>query len=331
MDQPSPVEKVVIIGSGPAAWTAALYAARANLNPVVLAGDNLNRHRWRGGQLMWTTEIENYPGFAHGIAGPKLMEVQQTQAERFGTRTRNEFVTRVDVSQRPFKIWHINDFEGTPETCTMAHSLIVATGAAANYLGLESEQRFENLGVSACAVCDGALPRFRNQPVVVVGGGDSAVEEATYLTKFAGIVYLVHRRDTLRASKIMTERALGNPKLKPVWDSVVEEVLGNDATGVSGVRVRNLKTDRVTVIDAVGMFAAIGHTPNTQFLEGQVALNEKKYVVLKDGFRTFTSVEGVFAAGDCADAVYRQAITAAGMGCKAALDAERWLTEQGIH
>jgi thioredoxin reductase (NADPH) len=331
MSDATPVEKVVIIGSGPSGWTAAIYAARANLQPLVLAGDNANRDRWRGGQLMWTTEVENFPGFEHGIDGPKMMEVFQKQAERFGTRTKTEFVTRVDFATRPFKIWHVDDFNGTPETLTQAHAVIISTGAAANYLGLESERTFENRGVSACAVCDGALPRFRNQPLVVVGGGDSAVEEATYLSKYASKVHLVHRRDTLRASKIMTDRALNNPKIQPVWDTVVEEVLGNDQKGVTGARVRNLKTQKTGVIEAVGFFAAIGHTPNTKFLEGQVELTDKKYVKLQDGFRSLTSVEGVFAAGDCADAVYRQAITAAGMGCKAALDAERWLGEKGIH
>jgi thioredoxin reductase (NADPH) len=253
------------------------------------------------------------------------------QAAHFGTRVKMHFVTKVDFSSRPFKVWHINDMSGEEETVTLAHAVIIATGAAANYLGLPSERKFENLGVSACAVCDGALPRFRDQPLVVVGGGDSAVEEATYLTKFASRVHLVHRRDTLRASKIMAQRALENPKIVPVWNSAVEEVLGTEDKGVTGVRVKNLQTKQTGVIEAVGMFAAIGHTPNTKFLAGQVELNEKGYVVLKDGFRSMTSVEGVFAGGDCADSVYRQAITAAGMGCKAAIDAERWLAETGVH
>jgi len=326
------VEKVVIIGSGPAGWTAAIYAARANLQALVIAGHpSQDRNKIPGGQLMWTTEIENFPGFAEGIDGQALMAVLQKQAERFGTRTLQSWVKRVDFSSRPFKIWHENDFEGTPETLTLAHAVIVATGASANYLGLPSERTFENNGVSACATCDGALPRFREQPLVVVGGGDSAVEESTYLTKFASKVYLVHRREELRASKIMVQRALSNAKIVPVWNSVVEEVLGTPEQGVTGVRVKNVKTNATTVLQAAGMFAAIGHTPTTGFLQGQVELNEKKYVVLKDGFRSFTSVEGVFAAGDCADAVYRQAITAAGMGCRAAIDAERWLAEQGVH
>lgn len=327
----SSVERVIIIGSGPAGWTAAIYAARANLQPLVLAGDGLSRDRMPGGQLMWTTEVENFPGFVHGVDGQKMMGTLQQQAERFGTRTRNHFVTRLDLSVRPFKVYHESQMMGEAETATATHAIIVATGASANYLGLPSERKFENMGVSACAVCDGALPRFRNQPLVVVGGGDSAVEEATYLTKFAAKVYLVHRRDALRASKIMTQRALSNPKIQPVWNTVVEEVLGNDDAGVTGVRVKNLLTGQMGTIEAAGMFAAIGHTPNTAFLKGQMQLNEKGYVVLADGFRSLTSVEGVFAAGDCADAVYRQAITAAGMGCKAAIDAERWLAEKGVH
>ncbi len=327
----SAVEKVVIIGSGPAGWTAAIYAARANLSPVMLSGDNMGRDRVKGGQLMWTSEVENFPGFRHGIDGKKLMEEMEEQARHFGTRVKTHFVTKVDFSSRPFKVWHVNDMSGEEETVTLAHAVIIATGASANYLGLPSERKFENLGVSACAVCDGALPRFRDQPLVVVGGGDSAVEEATYLTKFASRVHLVHRRDTLRASKIMAQRALGNPKIVPVWNSAVEEVLGTEEKGVTGVRVQNLLTKQTGVIEAVGMFAAIGHTPNTKFLEGQIELNEKGYVVLKDGFRSLTSVEGVFASGDCADSVYRQAITAAGMGCKAAIDAERWLADAGVH
>ncbi len=325
------IEKTVIVGSGPAGWTAAIYAARANLNPLVLAGDGVNRDRMPGGQLMFTTEVENYPGFAEGIDGQKMMDVLQKQARRFGARVQNTYVTRVDFKTRPLSLWHVNDLSGDGEALVRTHSVIVSTGARANYLGLASEKHFENNGVSACAVCDGALPRFRNVPVVVVGGGDSAVEEATYLTKFASLVYLVHRRDTLRASKIMTDRALANQKISPVWNTVVEEVLGTDADGVTGVRTKNLKTGRTGVLPCRGMFAAIGHTPNTAFLKGQVALDGKNYVALQDPFRSTTSVPGVFAGGDCADPVYRQAVTAAGMGCKAALDAERWLAEQGVH
>jgi thioredoxin reductase (NADPH) len=324
------VEKVVIIGSGPAGWTAAIYAARANLQPLVLAGGGPDRDRMPGGQLMWTSEVENFPGFEHGISGQNLMDVLQKQAERVGARTRLHTVNRVDLSRRPFMIWHESAITGDEETLTLAHTVIIATGASANYLGLPTERQFENNGVSACAVCDGNLPRFRDRPLVVVGGGDSAAEEATYLTKFASKVYLVHRREALRASKVMAQRALGNPKITPVWKSVVTEVLGNDAEGVTGVKVVNVENKTTHTLEASGMFAAIGHTPNTKFLAGQVQLNEKGYLVLRDGFRSLTSVDGVFAAGDCADSTYRQAITAAGMGCKAALDAERWLMEQGI-
>jgi thioredoxin reductase (NADPH) len=259
------------------------------------------------------------------------MDVLQQQAERVGTRTRLHNVNRIDLSVRPFKLWHDGPLMGEDEVLTQAHTVIIATGASANYLGLPSERRFENNGVSACAVCDGNLPRFKDRPLVVVGGGDSAAEEATYLTKFASKVYLVHRRDQLRASKVMAHRCLSNPKVTPVWNSTVQEVLGTDADGVTGVRVKNLLTSDTATLEASGMFAAIGHTPNTKFLNGQVQVNDKGYIVLKDGFRSLTSVEGVFAAGDCADSTYRQAITAAGMGCKAALDAERWLAEKGIH
>jgi len=319
------IEKLVIIGSGPAGWTAAIYAARASLNPLVLAGDRLNRERMPGGQLMFTSEIENFPGFVHGIDGQKLMSTLQQQAERFGTRVKTHFVSKIDLSMRPFKIFHADDFNGDPEIITEAQAIIIATGASANYLGLPSERQFENMGVSACATCDGALPRFRDQPLVVVGGGDSACEEATYLTKFASRIYLVHRRDTLRASKIMAERTLANPKITPVWNSAVEEVLGTATDGVMGVKIKNLQTNDTSTLAARGMFVAIGHTPNTRFLANQIELNDKGYIVLKDGSRSWTNVEGVFAAGDCADATYRQAITAAGMGCKAAIDAERWL------
>ena len=327
----NPVEKVVIIGSGPAGWTAAIYAARANLAPLLLAGGGPDNDHLPGGQLMFTTDIENFPGFVHGIRGPDLMDTLRQQAQRMGARTLEHNLTRVDLSARPFKVWHDAPLMGEDESLTLAHSLIIATGAAANYLGLPSEDRFKNNGVSACAVCDGNLPRFKDRPLVVVGGGDSAAEESTYLTKFASKVYLVHRRDALRASKTMAARCLANPKIVPVWNSLVQEVLGTDADGVTGVRVQNVATGQTTTLEASGMFAAIGHTPNTRFLAGQVQLNDKGYIVLKDGFRTLTSVEGVFAAGDCADATYRQAITAAGMGCKAALDAERWLTERGVH
>jgi thioredoxin reductase (NADPH) len=321
-------EKIIIIGSGPAGWTCALYAARANLDPVLYEGALTEENRVRGtlplGQLNLTTEVENFPGFPKGILGPDLMESMRQQAERFGTRIMTEDILSIDLSKRPFTL---KDSAGATLT---AHTIVIATGASANYLGLPSEHRFKNFGVSACAVCDGALPRFRNQPLVVVGGGDSAAEEASYLTKFASHVYLVHRRDKLRASKIMSDRLLSNPKVKPVWNSVVDEILGDDEKGVTGVRVKDVQSNQPTILEAVGMFAAIGHTPNTGFLKGQIELDPKGFIKLKDPYRTTTNVEGVFAAGDVADPVYKQAITAAGMGCKAALDAERWLAEKGI-
>jgi thioredoxin reductase (NADPH) len=318
--------KLLIIGSGPAGWTCALYAARANLQPVVYEGAISEENRVRGtlplGQLNLTTEVENYPGFPKGILGPELMEAMREQALRFGASVVTEDIESVDLSHRPFTA---KDSAGNT---IQAQAIVIATGASANYLGLESENKYKNFGVSACAVCDGALPRFRNKPLVVVGGGDSAAEEASYLTKFASDVHLVHRRDSLRASTIMSERVLSNCKVKPVWNSVVEEVIGDDERGVTAVRVKNLKTGSATKLNAAGMFVAIGHTPNTAFLKGQVKLDPKGFIALTDPFRTLTSVEGVFAAGDVADPMYKQAITAAGMGCKAALDAERWLEEK---
>jgi thioredoxin reductase (NADPH) len=326
---PEKVEKLVIIGSGPASWTCAIYAARANLTPLVYVGAISEENQLRGtlpmGQLNLTTEVENFPGFPEGILGPELMERCKQQAERFGTRTVYEDIVDVDLSQRPFVL---RDSAGAT---LRAHAIVIATGASANYLGLESENKYKNFGVSACAVCDGALPRFRNSPLVVVGGGDSAAEEATYLTKFASKVYLVHRRDKLRASPIMAERVLANPKVEPVWNSAVDEVLGDDERGVTGVRVKHLQNGDSRTLTAAGMFAAIGHTPNTKFLRGQLETDAQGFIVLKDPYRTTTSVEGVFAAGDVADPVYKQAITAAGMGCKASLDAERWLAAKGVH
>ena len=330
-------EKLVIIGSGPAGWTCAIYAARANLNPVVYEGAISEDNRLRGtlplGQLNLTTEVENFPGFPEGIMGPDLMIRMRQQAERFGTRIITEDIETVDVTRRPFVL------KDTAGTTVEAHALVIATGASANYLGLDSESKYKNFGVSACAVCDGALPRFRNKPLIVVGGGDSACEEGSYLTKFASVVHLVHRRDTLnRASPIMAKRLLDNPKVKPHWNSAVEEVLGEtveahggEVLSMNGVRVRNLVTNEIKTIEAAGMFVAIGHTPNTKFLGRQVETDSKGFLVLKDPHRTTTSVEGVFAAGDVADPIYRQAITAAGMGCKAALDAERWLAAKGVH
>jgi thioredoxin reductase (NADPH) len=322
-------EKILIIGSGPAAWTCAVYAARANLNPLLYEGAISEENRLRGtlplGQLNSTTDVENFPGFPKGIDGPDLMVAMRDQAVRFGTRIITEDIVKVDFSKRPFSA---KDSTGAS---IVAESVIIATGASANYLGLPSEEQFKNHGVSACAVCDGALPRFRKQPVVVVGGGDSAAEEAIHLTKFASKVNVIHRREKLRASKIMSDRLLAIANVNPIWNSVVEEVLGEAKSGVTGVRVRNLLTNEMSNVPAHGMFVAIGHTPNTQFLEGQLKLDPQGFIVLKDPFRTTTSVEGVFAAGDVADPIYKQAITAAGMGCKAALDAERWLAEKNIH
>lgn len=325
----SSAEKIVIIGSGPASWTCAIYAARANLNPVVYEGAISEDNRLRGtlplGQLNLTTEVENFPGFPDGVLGPELMVRMRQQAERYGTRIVTEDIESVDLQRRPFVL---KDSAGAT---IEAHSIVISTGASANYLGLASEEKYKNAGVSACAVCDGALPRFRNKPLIVVGGGDSAAEEGMYLTKFASMVYLVHRRDSLRASKVMAERLLANPKVKPVWNSAVEEVIGEDEKGMVAVRVKNLVNGDTQTIEAPGMFVAIGHTPNTKFLKGQLETDSKGFIILKEPFRTVTSVEGVFAAGDVADPVYKQAITAAGMGCKAALDAERWLAAKGVH
>ncbi len=323
-------EKIVIIGSGPAGWTSAIYAARTNLQPLVFEGAISEENRLAGtlplGQLNLTTEVENFPGFPNGITGPELMLNMRQQAENNGARIITEDIQEIDLSRRPFVL---KDSAGNT---TEAHAVVIATGASARYLGLESEQRFKNRGVSACAVCDGALPRFRNQPLIVVGGGDSACEEGTYLTKFASTIYLVYRRtsEQMPASKVMKERLLKNEKVKPIWNSVVEEVLGDDEKGMTGARIKNVQTGEEQVIEAAGMFLAIGHTPNTAFLKGQVKTNAQGYIELVDPFTSRTSVEGVFAAGDVADSQYRQAITAAGMGCKAALDAERWLAAQGI-
>ncbi len=321
-------EKVVIIGSGPAGWTAAIYAARANLQPLVFEGAFTDENRTKGtqplGQLALTTEVENYPGFPEGVMGPELMEKFREQAKRFGTRVVTDDIVTVEFGRQPFRLIPA---ENPP---VEALSVILATGARANYIGLESEDRFKNRGVSACAVCDGALPRFRNKPLVVVGGGDSAIEEGTYLTKFATKVFLVHRRDQLRASKIMQQRALSNEKIEPKWNRVVTEVLGDDKDGVTGVRLKSTVDDAVEDLACSGMFCAIGHTPNTDFLNGQVELDEKGYIRWTTTNRTYTSVEGVFAAGDVADNYFRQAVSAAGTGCMAALDAERWLAAKGF-
>jgi thioredoxin reductase (NADPH) len=302
------MEKVVIIGSGCAGWTAALYTARANLRPLVLTGKH------PGGLLTTTTVVENYPGFPEGVDGYELMTRMQKQAERFGARTQFGTLEGVDLSRQPFAL----TVDGEK---VEAETIIIASGAGHRHLGIPSEHKLENKGVTYCATCDGALPMFRSQPLIVVGGGDSACEEAMYLTRFGSIVHLVHRRDSLRASKIMAERALGNPKIKPVWDSVVTEVLGEEK--VTGARIKNVKTNAESVLDGAGVFVAIGHVPNTQVFKGLIDMDEAGYIVPKRG--TATNVPGVFVAGDCADRVYRQAVTAAGMGCAAAIDAERYL------
>lgn len=310
------MEKVIIIGSGPAGYTAALYCARANLNPLLFEGE-LSQEILPGGQLMTTTEVENYPGFPEGVTGPEMMALFKKQAERFGTRILSKTVTGVDFSKRPFTI-----VSGTESWQTK--SVIIATGATAKYLGLPSEEKYMNRGVSACATCDGALPRFRNKPLVVVGGGDTAMEEAIFLTNYASQVHIVHRRDKFRASKIMADRALNNPKIVVEWNSVIDEVLGDEKLGVTGVRIRDVNTNQTREIACTGYFSAIGHKPNTDLFVGLLDMDETGYLVTKPG-TTFTKIEGVFAAGDVQDKVYRQAVTAAGSGCMAAIDCTRWL------
>lgn len=345
--------RIIIIGSGPAGWSAAIYAARAELQPLLFEGalseKNQENQTLPMGQLMLTSEIENYPGFPHGdlseylksaidqerflymaphqkagVAGPELVELMRQQALNFGTEVETADVTKIE----PF-----SDNAGKPRFRVFAsdgnvyesEAVIVATGAKANWLGLESEQRFKNKGVSACAVCDGALPRFRNRPLAVIGGGDSALEEATYLAKFASEVFLVHRRGEYRASKIMVQKIEENPKITPVLNFVVDEVLGDDAAGVTGVRLKSTNGGEDRVLEVTGMFVAVGHTPNTAFLADTVELEQGGCVKIVRPGRTYTSVEGIFAAGDCADSVYRQAVTSAGTGAMAAIDAERWL------
>jgi thioredoxin reductase (NADPH) len=302
---------VIIIGSGPAGFTAALYAARANLAPLQFAG-----LEW-GGQLQNTTDVENYPGFPDGIQGPELMEVFRKQAERFGAEILSDDVTRVDFSQAPFKVWSGDDLH-------LARAVIIATGANYRRLGIPGEAEYAGHGVSYCATCDGFF--FRDEDIVVVGGGDSAVEEATFLTRFGRSVGIVHRRDELRASKIMQQRAFDNDKIDFVWDTVLTEAVGTNGK-LSGVRLQNVKTGEETTRDATGLFIAIGHDPATELFKGQIDLDDQGYVKV-DPQSSRTSVEGVFAGGDCVDHIYRQAITAAGMGCMAAIDAERWLESQ---
>jgi len=321
-------ERLVIIGSGPAGLTAAIYAARANLKPLCFEGFSAGG-LIPGGQLMFTTDVENYPGFPEGVLGPEMMKKFRAQAGRFGTRYVTEDVTQVDFRSRPFVV-RSDSHE------VQAHAVILATGARANWLGLPNEQRLARSGggVSACAVCDGALPAFRNQELVVVGGGDSAVEEGSFLTRYASKVYLVHRRDKLRASKIMQDRLfqlVNAGKMEPIWNTVVTDVLGEQF--VTGVRLKNVKTGAERTQACKGLFLAIGHTPNTEVFRDFLELDDKGYIRLHTPageYGTQTNVEGVFAAGDVADHVYRQAVTAAGTGCMAALDAERWLAGQGI-
>ena len=307
--------KVIIIGSGPAGFTAALYTARANLKPVIFEGLQ------PGGQLTITTEIENYPGYEHGIQGPELMDIMRKQVHRFGAASLYQEVTAVDFSQRPFVI------KSYDETFT-ADAIIVSTGASAKLIGLESEKKFMGYGVSACATCDGFF--FRNQKILVVGGGDTAMEEANYLTKFASEVTIIHRREEFRASKIMLDRAKSNPKIKFMMNKVVKEVIGTEDDGkktMTGVLLEDTKDHSTQIFEAQGLFIAIGHQPNTSLFKGILDMDETGYLILKPG-SSYTNVEGVFAAGDVADHKYRQAITAAGSGCMAAIDAERWLELQ---
>ena len=315
----SEIKKVLIIGSGPAGLTAAIYTSRAELKPMLIEGLTVGGSP--GGQLTITTEVENFPGFPQGVEGKEIVALFKKQAKRFGTEM-IEFadVHKVDFTKRPFTVWtDMKEFK--------AESVIIATGAKARWLGVAGEDKLQNRGVSACATCDGAMPIFRNQELIVVVGGDTAAEEALFLTKFASYVYDVHRRDEPRASKIMSQRLINHEKVEMVWDSVLEEIYGEKR--VEGVKIKNVKTGEITDKKVAGVFMAIGHTPNTEVFKGQIELNDVGYINVKPGL-TYTNVEGVFACGDVMDSRYRQAITAAGTGCMAAIDAERWLAEQGI-
>ncbi len=313
----SDVRDVIIIGSGPAGLTAAIYTARANLAPLLIEGEPSSTSDQPGGQLMLTTDVENYPGFPDGVMGPELMANMRAQAERFGAEIRTEKVTSVDLSERPFKVM-------VGETVHRTKTVIVSTGAQSLMLGLSAEERLIGHGLSTCATCDGFF--FRGHEIAVVGGGDSALEEAGFLTKFADKVTVIHRRDELRASKIMQDRAFANPKIEFLWDTVVEDILGE--TSVEGLAVRNVKTDETSTLPVTGVFIAIGHKPNTDLFKGQLDMDDDTGYLITRPDSTFTNVEGVFASGDVQDHVYRQAITAAGSGCMAAIDAERWLESQ---
>ncbi|MGW8267107.1 MAG: thioredoxin-disulfide reductase [Longimicrobiales bacterium] len=321
MSDSQKVEKVAVVGSGPAAWTAAIYAARANLDPLVLEGMG-STEMIPGGQLMFTTEVENFPGFPEGVDGQELMARMRAQAERYGTRIVTDDVVEVDLQRDPKRL--VTAYSGE----FFAKAVIIATGARANWLGLENETRLARSGggVSACAVCDGALPAFRDQPLVVVGGGDSAMTEAEHLAKYGSEVIIVHRRGELRASRMLAERVLGNPKVRVEWNAEVVDVLGEDS--VTGVRLRDTRTGEERTLSCKGVFMAIGHTPNTAFLKGAVELKDNGYIRVEPG-TTQTNLPGVFGAGDVIDDHYRQAITAAGTGCMAALDAEQWIAEKG--
>ncbi|HEV2170791.1 MAG TPA: thioredoxin-disulfide reductase [Candidatus Binatus sp.] len=310
---PEQVYKVVILGSGPAGLTAALYTSRANLQPLVIEGNE------PGGQLTITTEVENYPGFEKGIQGPEMMDVFRRQAERFGTRFETGAVTEVRIDKHPFEL--VSDGK-----VVKTAALIISTGATAKLLGIESEKRLMGYGVSACATCDGAF--FKGKEAIVVGGGDTAMEEAIFLTRFCTKVTIVHRRDSLRASKIMQDRARKNPKIAFVWDSAIEEILGTQKDGVHAAKLKNLKTGKVTEVKTDAVFVAIGHSPNSALFKGRLEMDEVGYLKVRPG-STYTNIEGVFAAGDVVDSVYRQAVTAAGTGCMAAIDAERWLEARG--